>query len=140
MNAIDTVNPVPSAGYPFDAPEIDRRLDEVSDSSKNHVSEIANALWDRGIPPTPEQVAAVMRRLNLVPLEREVLAALLMRHWWTILDDIEPDDLHALDAHLARAPVREHPCCYYLKGFIDGVGAGQYHGFGDGYHTALRWG
>lgn len=140
MNAI---NPSLSAGYPFIDPAIDRRLDAVPDSIKNQVSEVVNALLEQGIHPTPERVAAVMGRLARAPLERNLLDELLMRHWWIALNDtVEPDDPDALAAHLAWAPVREHPGHWYLAGFIAGLSAGHWYGFGYGHNATAHecWG
>lgn len=115
----------------------DDRLDAVPTAAPNSVGAVANALADPGLRPAPEPVAAARRHLNLAPLERELLPALLMRHGWVTRNDtIEPDALQALAVPRVRAPVREHPECHDLRGVIAARSVGHRDGFG--YGTAAR--
>jgi|OpeIllAssembly_1097287.scaffolds.fasta_scaffold268842_2 hypothetical protein len=114
----------------------DPRLDEVSGSTRNLISEIANALLAQCIEPTPKRVAAVARELGLPPLEPELLAGLLMEIWWIRFNDIVPDDIDALQTHLEVAPAPEHPCCRFLKELIRELTARCHGGpVGDGGRT-----
>ena len=135
MNAI---NPCPYVEYRFDDLAIGRRLDEVADSIRNHVGD---ALLDRGLAPTLAREAVVMRRRKLTPPAPALLRTLLLQRGWLASNDtVEPDDLPALEALPARATVRDQPGCYYRRGSIAGLWAGNGYdfGFGFGYPAAHK--
>ena len=113
----------------------DPRLDEIPDSIRNPISDIANALLAQDLEPTPARVAAVARQLGLPPLDQELLAGLLMELWWIRLNDLAPGDLQALQAHLEAVPIRTHPCCYFVIGLINGLAAGRQLGLSAGHAT-----
>lgn len=135
MNAI---NPCPCVKYRFDDLAIGRRLDEVADSIRNHISD---ALLDRGLAPTLAREAVVMRRRKLTPPAPALLRTLLLLllHGWLAPNDtVEPDDLPALEALPARVTVRDQPGCDYRWGSSAGLWAGNGYGFGCGYPAAHK--
>ena len=96
----------------------DPRLDDIPDTTRNQVSQIANALLAKHIEPTVRRVAAVARELELLLPEPDLLAGLLMEIWWIRFNEIIPDDVEALQIHLKGAPAPDHPCCRFLQGLI----------------------
>ncbi len=60
----------------------------------------------------------------LVSRKPEGLEATLMLHWRFQLDELDPEDPTALQAHLDRAPVAHHPWCHYVAGLIAGLAIG----------------
>ncbi len=103
----------------------DPRLDEVPDSIRNPLCEIANALLAKRIEPTLERVATVARERGLPLLEPTLLAGLLMEIWWIRFNEIVPDDIEALQNHLKVAPVQAHRCCRFLQELIRDLNAYQ---------------
>ena len=74
-----------------------------------------------GRRPTPQMVARVMEELRAEAVAPEGLEAALMLHWRVRLDEIDPEDPAALQAHLDLAPVAHHPWCHYVAGLIAGL-------------------
>ena len=119
-------------------PILDDRVHEIPESVQHQVYAIAHAIAAKGFRATPERVAATMRRINLAPLEPELLLGLLMRNWWMIAEEIEPEDTGALQAHLDQAPVQNHPSCVYMRGMIAGFSAGRWHGHIESFKETKR--
>lgn len=112
-------------GYPLDDPLDDPRLDAIPEFTRIRVVEVADAVEAAGRRPTPELVARVLEELRAEEaVAPEGLEAALVLHWRVRLDEVDPEDPTALQAHLDLAPVAHHPWCHYLAGLIAGLQIG----------------
>lgn len=111
-------------GYPLDDPLDDPRLDAIPEFTRIRVVEVADAVEAAGRRPTPELVARVLEELRAEAVAPEGLEAALVLHWRVRLDEVDPEDPTALQAHLDLAPVARHPWCHYLAGLIAGLAIG----------------
>lgn len=108
-------------GYPLADPLDDPRLDAISDFSRNRILEVADAVEAAGRRPTPELVARVLEELRCEAVGPSGLEATLVLRWRVRLDELDPEDPAALQAHLDLAPVAHHPWCHYVAGLIAGL-------------------
>ena len=111
-------------GYPLADPLDDPRLDAIPEFIRIRIVEVADAVAAKGRRPTPPLVARVMEELRAEVVAPEGLEAALMLHWRVRLDEIDPEDPAALQAHLDLAPVAHHPWCHYVAGLIAGLSLG----------------
>jgi len=116
--------PIAAGDYPLGDPLADPRLDAVPEFIRNRIVEVADTVVAEGRRPTPRLVARVMEELQGGAVSPEGLEVILMLHWRFQLDELDPEDPTALQAHLDRAPVAHHPWCHYVAGLIAGLALG----------------
>lgn len=114
----------PDGGLLLGDPLDDPWLEAVPDFIRNRIVEVADAVVAEGRRPTPQLVGRVLAELRWEPVAQEGLEAVLMVHWRFQLDEVDSRDRAALQAHLERAPVADHPWCCYLAGLITGLAVG----------------
>lgn len=103
-------------GYPLADPLDDPRLDAIPEFIRIRIVEVADAVATEGRRPTPRLVARVMEELRAEAVAPEGLEAALMLHWRVRLDELDPENPTALQAHLDLAPVAHHPCAITSRG------------------------
>lgn len=113
--------PIEAGDYPLGELLDDPRLDAVPEFIRNRIVEVADTVVAEGRRPTPRLVARVMEELQGGAVSPEGLEVILMLHWRFQLDELDPEDPTALQAHLDRAPVAHHPWCHYIAGLIAGL-------------------